>query len=72
MSAADDATTDDAATGNIPIPPRIARMWGRSAAPRKGPRPGLSREEITAAAITIADADGLAAVSMSRVAKELG
>ncbi|MFI6025040.1 TetR/AcrR family transcriptional regulator C-terminal domain-containing protein [Amycolatopsis magusensis] len=40
--------------------------------PARGRRPRLSLEVIVAAAIRIADADGLAAASMHRVAKELG
>jgi AcrR family transcriptional regulator len=39
---------------------------------RRGPAPGHSREEIVAAAVAIADADGLAAVSMRAVATRLG
>lgn len=39
---------------------------------RPGPRPRMDAETITAAAIEIADADGLAAVSMANVAKRLG
>jgi AcrR family transcriptional regulator len=37
-----------------------------------GRPPELSREQITAAAIAVADADGLGAVTMRRVASELG
>ncbi|MCO5969273.1 TetR/AcrR family transcriptional regulator C-terminal domain-containing protein [Actinoallomurus soli] len=44
-------------------------VWSR---PRGGRRPKLSREAIVAAAITIADAEGLDAVSIRRVASELG
>ncbi|MGI5269232.1 TetR/AcrR family transcriptional regulator [Nonomuraea sp. CA-218870] len=39
---------------------------------RPGPRPGLSLERIVAAAIDIADREGLAAVSLARVASALG
>src|SRR5262245_62033753 len=38
---------------------------------RRGPDPTYSREQITAAAITIADADGLDAISMRRLAREV-
>lgn len=37
-----------------------------------GPKPGLTLDRIVATAITVADADGLVAVSMRRVAIELG
>jgi AcrR family transcriptional regulator len=44
-------------------------VWTRTAQRRK---PALTREAIVAAAIDIADAEGLAAVSIRRVAAELG
>jgi hypothetical protein len=40
--------------------------------PTRGPKPALSLERIADTAIGIADAEGLAAVSMQRVATELG
>ncbi|WP_431683260.1 TetR/AcrR family transcriptional regulator C-terminal domain-containing protein [Kitasatospora sp. KL5] len=47
---------------------------GRSGAPaRRSPRDtALTRERIVAAAVSVADAEGLAAVSMRRVASDLG
>jgi AcrR family transcriptional regulator len=39
---------------------------------RRGPRPALSLDGVVAAAIEIADAEGLAGVSMSKVAERLG
>ncbi|MFF0152127.1 TetR/AcrR family transcriptional regulator [Micromonospora sp. NPDC005203] len=63
------ATTGD----NEPVlPPAIENAWGLRDRPPKGPRPGMSVPGIVDAAVRVADADGLAAVSMSRVAKELG
>lgn len=53
----------------------MALLWRHTAAPpgpRRGPRPGLDVDRIVAAAIALADADGLAALSMRRVAAELG
>lgn len=47
-------------------------MWGLEPASRRGPRRGLSLDQITAAAIGIADAEGLAGVRMSSVAAWLG
>ena len=38
----------------------------------RGPQPAYSREQIAAAAVKIADAEGLQAVSMRRIAGELG
>lgn len=53
------------------LPPVLATAWGLRGRPNKGPRPGLSVERVVAAAIGVARRNGLAAVSMSRVAKEL-
>lgn len=50
----------------------LAALWGADATPRPGPRPRLSVRTIAEAAVEIADADGLAAVSMARVAERLG
>lgn len=54
------------------LPTVVARMWGREPASRRGPRPGLTLQRITDAAIEIADAEGLAGVRMSSVAARLG
>ncbi|MEU4675350.1 TetR/AcrR family transcriptional regulator C-terminal domain-containing protein [Micromonospora sp. NPDC023737] len=54
------------------LPPVVAAAWGLRERAPKGPRPGLTLPSIVAAAVALADAEGLAAVSMSRVAKELG
>lgn len=50
----------------------VALAWGAEAAPQRGPRRGLSLERIVDAAIDIADAEGLQAVSMQRVAQTFG
>jgi AcrR family transcriptional regulator len=44
-------------------------LWAR---PGRDRRPALTRQSVVAAAMRIADADGLAAVSIRRVAAELG
>jgi AcrR family transcriptional regulator len=54
------------------LPASIEAAWGRRERPSKGPRPGLSLERIVDAAVQLAASDGLEAVSMSRVAAELG
>ncbi|MFL6142762.1 MAG: TetR/AcrR family transcriptional regulator [Labedaea sp.] len=46
-------------------------VWLRPERHTRGPDPAYSREQITAAAIKIADADGLDAISMRRVAREV-
>jgi len=54
------------------LPPGLDLLWGRREPGRRGPRRGLSVDDIVAAAMRVADAEGLDAVSMARVAKELG
>ncbi|MFI2212167.1 TetR/AcrR family transcriptional regulator [Streptomyces sp. NPDC020141] len=61
--------SSDADTG---LPASIEAAWGLRERPSKGPRPGLSLDRIVAAAVAVAAAEGLGAVSMGRVAKELG
>ena len=50
----------------------MALLWGTKPAPRRGRKPGMTVDRIVAAAIAIADADGLDALSMRRVADALG
>ena len=50
----------------------MALLWGEQRAPRRGPRQSLSVEGIVGAAIEVADADGLEALSMRRVAGRFG
>jgi len=47
-------------------------IWGNRRPPSRGPKPALSPERIARAAIEIADAEGLAAVSMQRITASLG
>jgi AcrR family transcriptional regulator len=54
------------------VPKSIATAWGVKDQPRKGPKPALTLDRILAAAIRVADIDGLDAVSMGRVAAEAG
>jgi AcrR family transcriptional regulator len=56
----------------VPLPPGLDLLWGRRERGKRGPRAGLSADAIVAAAVRIADAEGLEAVSMARVAHELG
>jgi AcrR family transcriptional regulator len=54
-----------------PLPPGLDLLWGRRERGKRGPRPGLSAEAIVEAAVRIADAEGLEAISMARVAAAL-
>ncbi len=58
----------------LELPPTVARLWALAEpeSPRRGPRPALSLEAITAAAIELADEEGLGALSMARIAERLG
>ena len=46
-------------------------LWGRQQQPSRGPKPAVTLAGIAEAAIRIADAEGLDAVSMQRVADDL-
>lgn len=51
---------------------RSGLLWDAQQGPGRGPKPMVSRAEVVAAAIRIADGNGLAALTMQAVAKELG
>ncbi|MCX4385493.1 TetR/AcrR family transcriptional regulator [Micromonospora peucetia] len=57
---------------DVELPESIELAWGLRERPGKGPRRSLTMEQVVAAGIRVAEADGLPAVSMSRVAGELG
>ena len=61
-------TPPDAEQPDPELPRAVALAWGVAAHPQRGPKRELSIERIVEAAIEIADAEGLGAVSMSRVA----
>ena len=52
--------------------PALALAWGLADSPRRGPRPSLTLDAIVAATVELADADGIEAVSMQRVAARVG
>ncbi|PZG40985.1 TetR family transcriptional regulator [Spongiactinospora gelatinilytica] len=58
--------------GGTGLPASIEAAWGIRRRPGKGPRPGLTLPRIVQAAMDVAEAEGLPAVSMSRIAAELG
>ena len=47
-------------------------LWGTPQRPRRGPKPSLSLERIVTEAIALADAEGLANLSMQHLAERLG
>jgi AcrR family transcriptional regulator len=59
-----------AGSGNVSR--SLELMWQGDGQTRPGPRPGLTLRQIVVAAVALADRDGLAALSMRRVAGELG
>ena len=50
----------------------LALLWGVRPPPSRGPKPGLDVPRIVRAAIELADAEGLSALSMRRLAERLG
>jgi AcrR family transcriptional regulator len=65
-----DRTGDDR-EGQL-IPPSIELAWGLRDRGTRGPKPGLTLDRIVAAGIKVALTYGLGALSMARVASELG
>jgi AcrR family transcriptional regulator len=59
-------------TEDTGLPASIEMAWGVRARPTKGPKRGLSLEQIVDAGVRVANAEGIGGVSMSRVAGELG
>ena len=64
--------TDKDFTGGGDPGRSLGLLWGRQEAGRRGPKPRFSADEVVAAATAIADAEGLAALSMRRVADAMG
>jgi AcrR family transcriptional regulator len=54
------------------LPPSIELLWGLREAGSRGPRRGLTLARIVAAGIGVAQTEGVTALSMARIAKELG
>jgi AcrR family transcriptional regulator len=55
----------------IQLPMSVKALWDERQLPSRGPKPALSADQIARAAIVIADAEGLDAVSMQRIAREV-
>lgn len=58
--------------GETGLPVSLEMAWGLRERPGKGPRPTLTLQRIVDAAVALAAGEGMDAVSMGRVAKELG
>lgn len=58
--------------GEPSLPKSIELMWGLAPAGTRGPRRGLSLDQIVDTAIELADESGFAALSMNKVAERLG
>ncbi|MFD6400089.1 TetR/AcrR family transcriptional regulator [Nocardia sp. NPDC060249] len=61
-----------ATSGDMALPKAVELMWGREQPGGRGPKRGLTLDQILDAATEVADAEGFAALSMNRVAKQLG
>ncbi|MEU0738267.1 TetR/AcrR family transcriptional regulator [Streptomyces sp. NPDC006134] len=59
-------------SGSGDIARTLELLWDVGPRPSRGPKPGLTLDRIVEAAVRVADAEGLEAVSMRRVATELG
>ena len=57
---------------DLELPRGVALAWGVAADPQRGPKREMSVEKIVDAAVEMADAEGLGAVSMAAVAARLG
>lgn len=55
-----------------PVTRSLNLLWHGLPVARKGPRPSLTLEQIVRAAIALADAEGLEALSMRALARDLG
>ncbi|WP_344860925.1 TetR family transcriptional regulator [Amycolatopsis ultiminotia] len=54
------------------LPPGLAPAWLGGPRPRRGPKPAHTVAEVVAAAVELADAEGLAAASLPNIAASLG
>lgn len=63
-------TTEHSGSGDVSR--SLELLWGLDERPSRGPKPGLTLDRIVTTAVAVADADGLGALSMRRVATDLG
>lgn len=65
-------TSSTETSGSGDIVRTLELLWDTGKRPSRGPKPGLTLERIVETAVEVADGDGLDAVSMRRIATELG
>ncbi|MFJ9741792.1 TetR/AcrR family transcriptional regulator [Streptomyces sp. NPDC101166] len=65
-------TSSTETSGSGDIVRTLELLWDLGKRPSRGPKPGLTLERIVEVAVEVADRDGLDAVSMRRIATELG
>lgn len=58
-------------TGEPPLPPGLALVWGFQPPARRGPKPAHTVAEIVDAAVTLADEEGVAGLSLPKIARRL-
>ncbi|WP_067534333.1 TetR/AcrR family transcriptional regulator [Nocardia crassostreae] len=56
----------------MPAPTTLELLWGAPSRPKRGPKPSLTLDRIVTEAVALADAEGLANLSMQRLAERLG
>ncbi|MGW0822143.1 TetR/AcrR family transcriptional regulator [Streptomyces sp. NPDC002845] len=59
-------------SGSGDIARTLELLWDTGRRPSRGPKPGLTLDRIVETAVQVADSEGLEAVSMRRIATELG
>ncbi len=72
MSSGTTGTGGTETSGSGDIVRTLELLWDTGKRPSRGPKPGLTLDRIVEAAVQVADAEGLEAVSMRRLATELG
>jgi AcrR family transcriptional regulator len=65
-------TSGTETSGSGDIARTLDLLWDTGRRPSRGPKPGLTLDRIVETAVAVADRDGLGAVSMRRIATELG
>ncbi|MCQ0023229.1 TetR/AcrR family transcriptional regulator [Streptomyces somaliensis DSM 40738] len=63
---------DTTTSGSGDVHRSLELLWGTDGPPSRGPKRGLTLDRIVTAAVGLADAEGLDAVSMRRLSTELG